>query len=146
MIFPFSSKSMGSDQTAVGFMPRTLGFIMGLIFFVFGLNMLLNFIPQPKDPMPMGAVAFASALIKTGYLYKLTAWTEITCGALLLLNRFVPLALALIAPVVINIMAFHVFLAPSGLVIAILVLALEIYLALAYRRAFSPMLVARFTP
>jgi uncharacterized membrane protein YphA (DoxX/SURF4 family) len=119
---------------------------MGLIFFVFGLNMLLNFIPQPSKPLPDGATAFAGALIKSGYLFQLAAWTEVICGALLLMNRFVPLALAFIAPVVVNIVAFHVFLAPSGLGVAVIVLALNLYLAWAYRRVYRQMLAARVKP
>ena len=120
--------------------------LMGLIFFVFGLNMLLNFLPQPSKPLPDDAAAFAGALIKSGYLFQLTAWTEVICGALLLTNHFVPLALAFIAPVVVNIVAFHVFLAPSGLVVAVIVLALNLYLAWAYRRVYRPMLAARIKP
>jgi hypothetical protein len=69
--------------------------------------------------------------------------TQLIVGLLLLTNRFVPLALALIAPVVVNIVAFHIFLAPSGLPLALVVLVLEVYLAWAYRNAFRPMLAMR---
>ena len=117
--------------------------LMGLIFLIFGLNMLLNFLPQPSKPLPEGATDLAGALVRSGYLFQLTAWTEVICGALLLMNLFVPLALAFIAPVVVNIVAFHVFLAPSGLGVAVVVLALNLYLACAYRRAYRPMLAAR---
>ena len=65
---------------------------------------------------------------------------QVIGGALLLSNRFVPLALALLAPVIVNIVAFHAFLAPSGVAIALVVLALELYLAWTYRAAFRPML------
>ena len=65
---------------------------------------------------------------------------------LLLLNRFVPLALALIAPIIVGIVTFHIFLAPSGLAIAVVVLVLELYLAWAYRGAFRSMLALRTTP
>ena len=120
--------------------------LMGLIFLVFGLYMLLNFLPQPSKPLPDGATAFAGALIKSGYLSQLIAWTEVICGALLLTSQFVPLALAFIAPVVVNIVAFHIFLAPSGLVVAVVVLALNLYLAWAYRRVYRPMLAASIEP
>ena len=85
-------------------------------------------------------------MINTGYLFPLVKGTEVLVGALLLLNRFVPLALALIAPVIVNIVAVHVLLAPSGAVISIVILALELYLAWAYRSAFRPMLGARVSP
>jgi len=126
-------------------LPVTARVLMGLLFFVAGLNGFLQFIPQPKTPMPEGAVAFAGAMMKTGYLFQLVAGTQLLVGALLLANRFVPLALALLAPVVVNIVAFHLFLAPSGLGLAFAVLVLELYLAWAYRDSFRPML-ARQTP
>lgn len=127
-------------------LPTIARILMGLMFFVFGLNGFLNFIPPPKEGMPEGAMAFAGAMMKTGYLMQLIKGTEVIVGLLLLLNRFVPLALALIAPVVVNIVAFHAFLAPSGLCMAIVILFLELYLAWAYRAAYRPMLAARVTP
>ena len=120
--------------------------VMGLLFLVFGLNGFLNFIPPPKTPMPVGAMAFAGALVKTGYMMQLIALTQLVVGALLVVNRFVPLALALIAPFIVNSMAFHVFLEPSGLPMAGGVAVLEIYLAWAYRESFRPMLAARAAP
>ena len=67
-------------------------------------------------------------------------------GAALLLGRFVPLALAVLAPIVVNILAFHAFLAPAGLPLPIVVLALESFLAWSYRSAFRPMLGANVQP
>jgi hypothetical protein len=67
-------------------------------------------------------------------------------GVLLLVNRFVPLALALFAPFMVNSIAFHIFLEHSGLPMAAVFLALELYLAWSYRAAFRPMLAARVTP
>jgi len=123
--------------------PTIARILMGLLFTVTGLNGFLNFLPQPKAPMPEGAAALAGALLKSGYLFQLVMATQLVSGVLLLVNRFVPLALALLAPVVVNIVAFHAFLAPSGLGIAIVVLALEIYLAWAYRRAYRSMLALK---
>ena len=120
--------------------------LMGLMFFIFGLNSFLHFIPQPKEAMPEGAVAFAGALMKTGYMMPLVTGTQLIVGVMLLLNRFVPLALALIAPIIVGIVTFHLFLAPSGMTIAVVVLVLELYLAWAYRNAFRPMLAARTIP
>ena len=126
--------------------PTIARVLLGLMFFVFGLNGFLNFIPQPKDPIPEGAMAFAGAMMKTGYLFQLVKGTEVVAGALLLVNRFVPLSLVILAPVLVNIVAFHVFLAPSGLGMIAVILALELYLAWAYRSAFRAMLAARVTP
>ncbi len=128
------------------YLPAVARILMGLMFLITGLNGFLNFIPPPKEPMSEGAMALMGAFMKTGYMFQLIAGTQLLAGVLLLLNRFVPLALALLAPVIVNIVAFHVFLAPSGLVIAFVVLALELYLAWSYRSSYRAMLAARATP
>jgi len=114
---------------------------LGLVFTAFGLNFFLHFLPTPPAP-PRGA-AFAGALFASGYLFPLLAAVEVVAGVLLLGNRFVPLALAVLAPIVINIVGFHLFLAPSGLGLALAVLAAELTLAWSRRAAFAPMLRAR---
>ena len=126
--------------------PTIARILLGLIFLVMGLNSFLMFIPQPKTPLPEGAVALFMAFVNTHYLLQLIGGTQVAVGVLLLTNRFVPLALALIAPVVVNIVLFHVFLASSGLTFGLVVLALEVYLAWAYRSAFASMLAQRSTP
>ena len=117
--------------------------LLGLVFFVFGLDGFLHFIPQPTEPPSEAAMSFAIGLIKTGYMFPLIKGTEVAVGALLLANRFVALALVVIAPVIVNIFAFHAFLAPSGLVIASALVALEIGLAWAHRSAYRPLLAFR---
>jgi uncharacterized membrane protein YphA (DoxX/SURF4 family) len=125
-------------------LPTIARMLLGLLFFVFGLNGFLNFIPPPPpESLPPDLAAFMGAMVNTGYLLPLVKGTEIVVGALLLLNRFVPLALVLLAPVVVNIVAVHLFLAPSGLCIALIVLGLELYLAWSYRSTFRPLLTAR---
>ena len=71
--------------------------------------------------------------------------TQLIVGILLLSNLFVPLCLALIAPIIVGIVTFHIFLAPLDLPVAAVVFILEIYLAWAYRKAFRPMLTMRIT-
>ncbi|WP_437574017.1 DoxX family protein [Sorangium sp. So ce887] len=122
------------------FAPAAARTLLGLVFFVFGLNGFLQFLPQP--PAPEAAASFGAALAATGYMFPLIKGTEVVAGALLLSNRYVPLALALLAPIVVNIVAFHTFLTPPNPV-AWLILALGLYLAFAYRAAFRPMLAAR---
>jgi hypothetical protein len=117
--------------------------LMGLMFFVFGLNGFLNFIPPPSEPMPDAAVAFGTALGETGYMFPLIKGTELVVGLLLLANRFVPLALVVLTPVLINIVAFHLFLAPTGLVMTAIIVALQIHLAWAYRDAYRALLTPR---
>jgi uncharacterized membrane protein YphA (DoxX/SURF4 family) len=127
------------------YLPSVARILMGLMFLVFGLNGFLHFIPMPKT-MPEGVTAFFGGLMATGYMFPLIFGTQALVGALLLANRFVPLALALIAPVIVNIVAFHAFLQPSGAVMAGVVLVLELYLAWAYRKAYLPMLAMRVKP
>lgn len=135
-----------STRTLTKYLPAVARVLMGLLFLVFGLNGFLHFIPEPKTPMPEGAMAFAGALMKTGYMFGLIAGTQLLVGVLLLCNCFVPLALALIAPVIVNIIAFHVFLAPTGTAPGIIVLVLECYLAWSYRAAYRPMLRMKVSP
>jgi uncharacterized membrane protein YphA (DoxX/SURF4 family) len=118
--------------------------LLGLVFFVFGVNGFLHFIPQPPPPAP--AMAFFGALFATGYMLPLIMGTQLLVGVLLLVNRFVPLALILIAPVIVNIVVFHIALAPAGLPLALIVLALELVLAWSYRGAFRLVLMARVVP
>ena len=126
-------------------LPRIAQILMGIPLVVFGLNGFFNFIPPPATPLPEEAAAFAGALAKTGYMMQLIGVTQLIVGMLLILNRFVPLALALFAPFIINSIAFHLRLEHSGLPIAALFLILEVYLAWAYRDAYRPMLVMRAT-
>jgi putative oxidoreductase len=114
--------------------------------FIFGLNGFLSFIPPPEVTMPDDALAFVTALVESGYLMQLIAATHLIVGLLLLINRFVPLALALFAPFIVNSIAFHLFLERSGLPMALVFLALELYLAWVYRAAFRPMLASRVVP
>jgi uncharacterized membrane protein YphA (DoxX/SURF4 family) len=118
--------------------------LMGLLFLVFGLNGFLNFIPQPKD-LPPEVISVSKALMEAGYM-KVVSATEVLVGVLLITGFFVPLALALIAPIVVGIITFHLSLAPNTIAPAIVVLVLELYLAFAYRHAFYPMLTFKTTP
>jgi hypothetical protein len=125
-------------------LPRRREILLGVIFFVFGLNGFLQFIPQPPPPEKVGA--FMGALAATGYMFPLIKGVEVIAGALLLTNRFVPLALALLAPNIVNIVLLHSVLAPAGLPIALFVLALELFAAWSYRDAYAPMLRGHTTP
>ncbi|MDQ3032832.1 MAG: DoxX family protein [Myxococcota bacterium] len=121
--------------------PHAARLLLGLVFFVFGLNGFLGFIPNP--PHAAGADAFLGALAATGYMFPLIKGTEVVAGLLLLTNRFVPLALVLLAPVIVNIVLFHALLDPAGMVVPIVVLALELALAWAYRDAFRAVLAPK---
>jgi putative oxidoreductase len=102
-------------------------YLLGLIFLVFGLNGFFHFIPMPP---PTGAAGqYFIAITSTPYWTIIFA-TQVIGGLLLLVGRFVPLALVILGPVIVNILAFHTFMAPAGLPLAILVAILWIVVAI----------------
>jgi len=125
---------------ATSFVRRILGFV----FLAFGLNGFVKFIPQTQ--MPNHALEFFIGLAATGYMLPLLYITQAFAGALLLAGMFVPLALALLAPIIVNILLFHLFLAPEGIPLALMLVAFEASLAWAYRDAFASMLQAKVDP
>lgn len=125
------------------FFPTAARVLLGLVFTVFGLNFFLQFLPQP--PMAPEVGAFAGALV-AGKIMLVIKIVEVVAGLALLANVFVPLALALLAPPIVGILLFHGVYAPEGMILPIVVLLLEGYLAWAYRGAFAPMLQAKAAP
>jgi hypothetical protein len=121
--------------------PHAARLALGAALTVFGLNGFFHFIPLGE--YPPDAAAFLGALGATGYMFPLIKGTEVVVGVLLLANRFVPLALTLVAPVLVNIVAFHLALAPAGSGLGLALLALELYLAWSYRSAFRSILAPR---
>jgi uncharacterized membrane protein YphA (DoxX/SURF4 family) len=115
--------------------------LLGLIFLVFGLNGFLGFLKM--GPMPAGlAGQFIGALFLSHYLWVVAA-LQIVGGALLLANRFVPLALVLLGPVIVNILCYHVFLNPTGIAPAIVVTILWFIVFYRHRQYFSGIFVQR---
>lgn len=124
-------------------LPHVARILLGLVFFVFGLNGFLNFLPQP--PLPEAAVPFISGLAQSGYMFPVLKGIEVVASLMLLASLMVPLALTLLAPIIVNIALFHLLLAPNLPMVALL-LALEIYLAWSYRDAFASMLRVHVKP
>lgn len=118
--------------------------LLGLAFVVFGLNYFVPFLPMPKD-IPADAIAFIVPFVGAKFM-ALIKTIEIAAGLALIANRFVPLALALLAPILVGITWFHAMLEPKGLPVPVVLLALEISVAWLYREAFAPMLQARTAP
>lgn len=112
-------------------------YLLGLIFTVFGLNGFLNFIPA--GPMPTLAVQFFTVLVQSHYASVVFA-IQLVCGLLLLANQYVPLALTLLGAIIVNIVLFHIFMAPSGLPLAFVVVVLWLLVAYRVRFAFSGIL------
>ena len=118
-------------------------YLAGAIFLVMGLNGFLNFIPLP----PPGGIAgqFMGALYASHYLWVIFAF-QVIGGFLLLVNRYVPLAAAVLAPVIANILTFHVLMAPSGFPLALFVALLWAAIFIEVRPAFSGLFQSRLEP
>ncbi len=118
-------------------------YLAGVIFLVMGLNGFLNFIPLPP---PAGVAGqFMGALYVSHYLWVIFGF-QVIAGVLLLVNRYVPLAVAVLAPVIVNILVFHVSMAPSGLPMALFVAALWAAIFIDVRPAFSGLFQSRWQP
>jgi putative oxidoreductase len=109
--------------------------LLGLVFTVFGLNAFLHFM-GPMPEMTEYPAQFIGSMAATGYLYAVAAF-QVAGGLLLLIGRFVPLGLTVLGPVIVNIFMYHAFMDHSGLLIALVVCALEAFLIWQYRAAFA---------
>jgi len=118
--------------------------LLGLLFVVFGLNGFLHFIPQPPMP-PSDMATFATVLMKTHYMAPVFA-IQVIAGLLLLIGRFIPLALTLIGPVIVNILLTHILMNPSGLPPGALAAVLWLILFYAYREYFASLFTADAKP
>jgi putative oxidoreductase len=115
-------------------------YLAGVIFLVMGLNGFLNFIHFPP---PTGTAAqFMGALYVSHYLWVIFAF-QLVAGVLLLINRYVPLAVAVLAPVLVNILVFHITMAPAGLPLALFVALLWAVIFVDVRPAFSGLFQSR---
>jgi putative oxidoreductase len=114
--------------------------LLGLTFFVFGLNGFLHFITIP--PLEGIASQFMGALFLSHYLACIF-FLELIGGVLLLANFFVPLALVVLGPIVVNIIFFHVLMAPGGIFRALVMALLWLVVAVAHRRYFTGIFVMK---
>jgi uncharacterized membrane protein YphA (DoxX/SURF4 family) len=114
-------------------------YLLGLIFLVFGLNGFLHFIPMPP-PKGLAAQQFGGAIFMSHY-WIVVFGIQVIGAVLLLVNRFVPLALVLLGPVIFNIFFFHALMAPEGIPLAIVVVVLWFILAIRYKQYLSGIFV-----
>ena len=112
--------------------------LLGLVFLVFGLNGFFQVIPMPL-PSEAGSM-FMGALLDTGYFFVFLKLVEISCGIMLLSGFYVPLALLILSPIVVNILLFHIFLDMGGLVMAVILFMLTLIVAKAYESSFVEVL------
>ena len=115
--------------------------LLGLVFFVFGLNGFLHFIPM--GPLPSGmAGQYIGLLFQSHYVYAVSAF-QVIGGALLLINRYVPLALTILGPVIVNILLYHLFMDLKGIPLALVVTILWAILAYRNRQYFAGLFVQK---
>jgi putative oxidoreductase len=114
--------------------------LLGLIFLLFGLNGFLHFIPMPP---PTGLAGQYFTVLFVSHYLVLVFLVQVIGGILLLANRFVPLAIALLGPVLVNILMFHFLLAPAGLPLAVFTAALWLIVFFSVRQAFAGLFVSR---
>ncbi|NQV77159.1 MAG: DoxX family membrane protein [Lutibacter sp.] len=103
-----------------------LRILLGLILVIFGANKFLDFMPHME--MPEAAGNLMGAMMASGYMLKLVGATEVVVGLLLLAKKLVPLALVVLAPISVNMIFFHMFLAPAGMAPAAIVTIINILL------------------
>jgi putative oxidoreductase len=112
--------------------------LLGLIFVFFGSNGFLHFLPMP--PLPQGVTGeYLHAFFASGYVYVISGF-QVAGGLLLLIGRFVPLGLTILAAIIVNIWTFHLLMAPAGLPPAVVVTILELFLVWSYRDCFAGIL------
>lgn len=117
--------------------------LLGLIYFVFGLNFFLHFLPTP--PQTGGpAESFTTGLFQSGYFFPFLKGLEVFLGGLLLAGVFVPLVLVILMPVTLNILLFHAFLTDNA-IMSIVMIALHIFLAWSYRDYYKPLFKSKAT-
>jgi len=116
--------------------------LIGLLFAFAGLNGFFNFATPPPDQLP----PFAKAMMDMHYMMPLVAGTQLLVAVLFLINRFVPFAVVVMTPLVVNIVLIHIVLERSGLPIALILLVLWALMVWGYRKAYAPMFVAKMRP
>ena len=115
--------------------------LLGLLFLIFGLNGFLQFLPQP--PLPAGlASQYLGVLVASHYMAPVFL-LQLIGGALLLANRFVPLALVLLGPVIVNILLYHALMDPAGIAPGLVALALWLIVFYSVRAAFAGVFAMR---
>ena len=114
--------------------------LLGLVFVIFGLNVYIMFMPAPQ---PQGDVGTLSTLMFSHHWFHFYALLYLIAGVLLLIGRYVPVALVLLGPILVNILLFHLTLAPAGIGPGLFCALLEVFLIYAYWPAFRAIFTAK---
>jgi hypothetical protein len=112
-----------------------LSIIYGLFLLIFGLNGFLNFFPLPE--MTEEAGTFAGSLAQTGYIFPIVGALQVIVGILLTINKFRPLALIVIFPIMLNAFLLHLFLDPAGIAGSLVAIILNVFLFITYKESYK---------
>ncbi|HEX4264856.1 MAG TPA: DoxX family protein [Verrucomicrobiae bacterium] len=137
-----ASNQTAGSKSFTRFFPPIARVLMGLAFLFFGI---MGFTAKPPANLPENIKMVNDGLMAGGYTY-VALGTMVLVGVLLLINRFVPLALAFIAPILVGILTFHIATSLSMIVPGAVLSLIELYLAWSYRKVFCPMLAAKVSP
>ena len=118
--------------------------LMGLLFIFGSVVYFFNLIAPPEMEPGSPMKLFNEGLAASGYFMNLLKATELVCGILLVIGRFVPLALVILAPIIINILMVHIFLDRAGLPVAIVLVLAAVFLAYYHRKAYSSLLTPKY--
>ena len=138
-----AGKTSGHEENSMKIASTISGYLLGVIFLTFGLNGFLHFIPMPP---PAGIAGQFFGALFVSRLYVVIFALQIVSGVLLLVNRYVPLALTILAAIIFNILSFHIFMAPAGLPLAVFVAVLWLVAFINVRHAFSGLFQSRVEP
>src|SRR6476661_10681559 len=130
----FSRSTCQTDHIGMKILIKVSRFLLGFIFLVFGLNGFLHFIPMP----PASGVAgqFLGAMFVSKYLLVVSG-LQVISGSLLLINRYVPLALTIAGPIIVNVLLFHALMSPAGIGLAVFVTIFWGVVFVSVRSAFT---------
>ncbi len=113
--------------------------LLGAMLVIFGANKLFHFIPM--DPPTGAAGDFMNSLGATGYIFPIVGVLEVFIGAMLLIKKWVPFVIILLAPISINIMLFHLFLDIPGVIVAALVVIFNCILIYKHWKLYRPLFI-----
>ena len=119
---------------------RIARIVVCLMFVVLGMNHLVPFLHEP--PIPPSDAATYTSLLTSHHVMTFTSLLMVGAGLLLLVGHFIPLALTLLGPILVNILLFHCFFFHRSFGPAVLCTLLEIFLFIAYRRSFVSLFVS----
>ena len=120
---------------------KIIRILLGSMLVIFGANKFINFMPAPEN-MSEAAAGFMKAIMDTGYLFKFIGLVEIISGILLLTNKWTPFALLIIAPVILNIIMFHLVLDVANIIPGAIIFIMLVFLFCMNRNKFSPLFKA----